>query len=299
MLTLRTHSDTVVATIDRSERVRVPPTIETLTSGHGLLESLRVVPGAVLFSDWTAGDILRFEVASRQMTVVAHIASLPLCFDVEASGSLLALDGRVDELMRIGADGSTSTTANLAGLSKGAGNEVIVVGERTYLNFGNFDPSQGWPTEPVGLVAVVEQDGSARVVAEGLNFPNGMAVTPDGGSLIVAESYSGVLSAWTIAPDGDLTDRRVWADLNGDAPDGIGMAPDGTCWYASVPGEAVTRVAEGGEILDRIELGRAAFSCVVDPSSHSLFVVTANWSGGTGFRDPSHVWDGQLLHVSQ
>lgn len=99
------------------------------------------------------------------------------------------------------------------------------------------------------------------------------------------------------AADGSLKNRRVWAHIDDAAPDGISMAPDGSCWYADVPAQAVVRVAEGGKILERIPLDRGAFSCAFAPEHDTLFAVTARWPGGARMFDPSHRWDGQLLAI--
>jgi len=98
-----------------------------------------------------------------------------------------------------------------------------------------------------GLVAVVTPDGAARVVAEDLAFPNGMAVTPDNGTLVVADSYRHQLVGFDIAADGSLSGRRAWADLGEDAPNGICLDADGAAWYADVPHQHCMRVAEGGQ----------------------------------------------------
>lgn len=268
--------------------------VEVCASGLGLLESVRWANGAVWFSDWTAGVIRRYDPDGAATEVVARVDSLPLCFDL-AGSELYALDAQRSVLRRGVPNGDLDPWVEVSTLSLGGGNEVIVHGDWTYLNFGNFDPRRGFPTEPVGLIAAVDSAGQARVVADHLDFPNGMAITPDGAELVVAESHAGRLTAWTIAPDGGLTDRRVWADLDTAAPDGISMAPDGTCWYADVPARRVTHVAEGGAVLGHIEVDRGAFSCALAPELGTLFIAAANWPGGARMFDPGHDWDGQLL----
>lgn len=270
--------------------------VEVCVSGLGLLESPRWAQNAVWFSDWTAGDVHRYEVGSSTSDVVAHVDSLPLCFDVSGP-DLLVLDSRHGDLLRQTGTGALERWVDVSALSKGGGNEVLVVGDAVYLNFGNFDPRQGFPTEPVGVIARVDADGRTRVLADSVDFPNGMAVSSDGRELVVAESHAGRLTAWTIEEDGALTRRRTWADLDGAAPDGISMAPDGTCWYADVPARQVVHVAEGGAVIERVQLDRGAFSCVLAPELDTLFVTTAHWPGGQRMFDPSHDWDGQLLAI--
>jgi sugar lactone lactonase YvrE len=132
-------------------------------------------------------------------------------------------------------------------------------------------------------VALVTPDGSARQVADGLSFPNGMAVTPDDSTLIVAESHANCLTAFDIAADGSLSNRRVWADLGGDYPDGICLDADGSVWYAVVPNKHCVRVREGGEVVRTVELDRGCFSCALGGADgRTLFIVAAEWSGPEG-----------------
>jgi sugar lactone lactonase YvrE len=248
----------------------------------------------VWFSDWTAGRIYRYVLGTGALELRAEVASMPLCFD-PADEELFVFDATSGVVLRGAIGGELSAWADVSGLAAGGGNELLVHGERVYVNSGNFDPRKGFPDSPVGLIVCIDPDGSAHVVADSLAFPNGMAVSCDGSELIVAESHAGRLSAWTIADDGSLTDRRIWADLGEAAPDGISMAPDGTCWFADVPARAVVRVAEGGEVLARIALDRAAFSCAYSPENGILYTATAHWPGGARLFDPSHQWDGRLL----
>jgi sugar lactone lactonase YvrE len=116
-----------------------------------------------------------------------------------------------------------------------------------------------------------------RQVADGLAFPNGMAVTPDNSTLIVAESFAGRLSAFEIADDGSLSNRRVWADL-GQGGDGICVDEEGAVWAAAL--NACVRVREGGEVLARIELDRFCFACMLGGTdARTLFMMAADWAG--------------------
>jgi sugar lactone lactonase YvrE len=120
-------------------------------------------------------------------------------------------------------------------------------------------------------------------VADGVWFPNGMAVTPDGSTLIVAESYGHCLTAFEIGPDASLSGRRVWADLGDAAPDGICVDADGAVWYADVPHRRCVRVAEGGEVLEVVEVDRGCFACMLGGSDgRTLFLVAAAWGGTSG-----------------
>jgi sugar lactone lactonase YvrE len=146
----------------------------------------------------------------------------------------------------------------------------------TYVNNIGFDFPDG--EFAPGFIARVSPDGTARQVAEGLAFPNGMAVTPDNSTLIVAESYASVLTAYDIAQDGDLADRRVWAELGEASPDGICIDAEGAVWFAEVPGRRCVRVAEGGEVLQAIACELGCFACMLGgPNGTTLFVTAAAW----------------------
>ena len=116
--------------------------------------------------------------------------------------------------------------------------------------------SMPWEESKPGIVAVVLPDGASHQVADDVWFPNGLVVLGED-TLVLAESHADRLTAWTITDAGELTDRRVWADLGpGSAPDGICADAEGAIWYASVPGRRCTRVAEGGEVLDEVDVDR-------------------------------------------
>ena len=123
-----------------------------------------------------------------------------------------------------------------------------------------------------------------------------MAVTPDNRTLIVAESYGNRLTAFDIAPDGSLTNRRVWADLNGGYPDGICLDAEGAVWYADVPNKRCVRVREGGEVLQTVEVDRGCFACILGgEDTRTLFIVCATWGGAEGMGQGQRT--GQVLSV--
>jgi sugar lactone lactonase YvrE len=123
-------------------------------------------------------------------------------------------------------------------------------------------------------VVLVTPDGNVAQVAGDLAFPNGMAITPDGGTLIVAESYANRLTGYDIGNGGSLGNRRVWAETPGDHPDGICLDAEGAAWYADVGNRHCVRVGEGGEVLATVELDRGAFACALSRGEDPrLFVV--------------------------
>jgi sugar lactone lactonase YvrE len=192
---------------------------------------------------------------------------------------LLIVSGGDGRLLRREPDGSLVTHADLADLSDKPWNDIVVDGRgNAYVNNIGFD-FPGGDFVP-GTVAVVAADGSTRQVADGVAFPNGMAVTPDNSTLIVAESYASQLTAFDIAADGSLSNRRVWADLGEGVPDGICLDADGAVWYGDVPGRCCVRVREGGEVVQTIELDRGCFACTLGGvNQRTLFMVATEWSG--------------------
>jgi sugar lactone lactonase YvrE len=131
-----------------------------------------------------------------------------------------------------------------------------------------------------GTLALVTPDSSARQVADDLAFPNGIVVRPDNSTLIVAESYANRLTAFDIAADGSLSNRRVWADLDNGVPDGICLDAEGAVWYGDVPNKRCVRVREGGEVLQTIDLDRGCFARMLGgPDRRTLFLVVREWGG--------------------
>ncbi|GAA3551260.1 SMP-30/gluconolactonase/LRE family protein [Nocardioides daeguensis] len=270
--------------------------MDILVSGLGLVESPRWHDGRIWFSDWTHGRILAVDDRDRVEVVVEH-TSLPLCFDFLPDGRLVLVSNQAHALLVREPDGTLATYADLAGLSSYGHNDIVVDGRgRAYVNSCDFDFAAGPPSgrQAPGFVALVLPDGSSLVVADDLAFPNGMAVTADGRTLVVADSYRGELVGFAIAEDGSLSGRRVWADLGAANPDGICLDAEGAAWYADVPHQRCVRVTEGGRVLRTVELDRGAFACAVH--GDQLYVVAAHWPGPAALATFAD-WDGQLLRV--
>jgi sugar lactone lactonase YvrE len=215
--------------------------------------------------------------------VMAEVDAFPFSIDWQPDGPMLITAGQ--RLLRLEADGSLVTHIDLSDLSDHGWNEIVVDGRgNAYVNSVGFDLMGGEEPKP-GIVAVVTPDGSARQVADGLAFPNGMVVTPDDSTLIVAESYEGRLTAFEVGEGGELSNRRVWADL-GEGGDGICMDADGAIWSPKF--QRCVRVREGGEVLDEIELDRFCFACMLGgDDGRTLFLNVAEWNGPEGiFNEP-------------
>lgn len=252
--------------------------LHTLITGLALGESPRWHADRLWVCDWVAQEIIAVDRHGRS-EVIARVPTFPFCIDWLPDGRLLIVAGGQARLLRMEPDGSLATHADLSSLSDKPWNEIVVDGRgNTYLNNIGFDFPHG-QVGP-GIVALVSPDGAVRQVADGLMFPNGMAVTPDNSTLIVAESYASRLTAFDIAADGSLASRRAWADLGSAAPDGICLDAEGAIWYADVPNQRCVRVREGGEVVQTVELDRGGFACMLGGADKkTLFIVANAWGG--------------------
>ena len=253
---------------------------KVLMSGIQFGEQPRWHEGRLWFSDWGPREVIAVDLTGES-EVVLHAPSFPCCVDWLPDGRLLVVSGGEGRLLRREADGSLVTHADLSAASHPpAGNELVADGRgNIYVNGGGFNLMAGEPFAP-GVVVQVKPDGSSRLVAGDLAFPNGMLVTPDNATLIVAESYAKRLTAFDIAADGNLSNRRVWADLGGGIPDGICLDSEGAVWYADVPNKRCVRVREGGEVLQAITLDRGCFACALGgPDRRTLFMMATEWKG--------------------
>jgi sugar lactone lactonase YvrE len=248
------------------------------------------------FSDWGTQEVIAVDLEGNDEMILQG-RSFPLCVDWLPDGRLLVVSAREGLLLRRESDGSLVTHGDLTGVSDPpAGNELVVDGRgNAYVNGGGFDLMAGEEFAP-GIVALVSPDGSTRRVADGIAFPNGMVVTSDDSTLIVAESYARRLTGFDIAADGGLSNRRVWADLQDGAPDGICLDAENAVWYGDVPNKRCVRVREGGEVLQTIQLDRGCFACALGgPDKRTLFMMATEWSGPAGmFEGPR---TGQVLTV--
>ncbi len=202
-----------------------------------------------------------------------------MCFDWLPTGQFLLVSSRDGRLLRRESSGELVTHADLSSLSKKGTpwNEIVIDGRgNAYLNNQGFD-FPGGAFAP-GTIALLTPDGTPRQVADGIAFPNGMAVTSDNSTLIVAESYGNQLTAFAIEADGSLSHRRVWAQTGTDHPDGICLDAEGALWYADVGNKHCVRVREGGEVLQTIKLDRGCFACMLGGAdSKTLFMVATEW----------------------
>jgi sugar lactone lactonase YvrE len=271
------------------------PELHTLITGLEIGESPRWHDERLWLSNWGAQEVIAVDLAGNRELVARVPTTIPFCIDWLPDGRLLIVSGPERIVLRQDPDGSLVTHADLSGLSDRAFNEIVVDGRgNVYINGGGFDLG-GAPPAP-GIVVLITPDGACRAVADGIAFPNGMAVTPDNSTLIVADSYAKQLTAFDIAGDGSLSNRRPWADLGDGVPDGICIDAEGAVWYADVPNQHCRRVSEGGAVLQTVELDRGCFSCTLGGADgRTLFMVAAEWHGMTDmFEKPG---TGQVLSV--
>ena len=272
--------------------MRKIPELQTLMTGLAFGESPRWHADRLWFSDWGAQEVIAVDLEGKS-EVITRIQSFPFCIDFLPDGRLLVVSARDQLLLRMEPDGSLVTHANLTSLSDHPWNEIVVDGRgNAYLNNIGFDfPGGEFAT---GIIALVTPDGSTRQVADGVAFPNGMVVTPDNATLILAESYGKRLTAFDVAADGSLSNRRTWADLGDGAPDGICLDAENAIWYGDVPNKRCVRVREGGEVLQTIDLDRGCFACALGGADkRTLFLVATEWRGPENLADQART--GQIL----
>jgi sugar lactone lactonase YvrE len=250
--------------------------VEVLVEGLAYVESPRWHDGRLWFSHWGAEEVLAVDLNGRCEVVAPGRPGLGWATAWLPDGRLLVTG---ETLLRQEPDGSFAVHADISAVCTQGCSEIIVDGRgNVYVNSIEFDFLGGG--EPSGgVIALITPDGAVRKVAGDLAFPNGMVITPDNSTLVVGESFAGRLTAFDIAEDGSLGNRRTWADDVG--PDGITMDAEGAIWCSSAAmAKDCARVLEGGEITHRIELDHDCFACMLGgPDRRTLFMLTAEWLG--------------------
>ncbi|MEV8371858.1 SMP-30/gluconolactonase/LRE family protein [Kribbella sp. NPDC056861] len=250
---------------------------KVLLSGLGIPESPRWHDGRLWFCNWIGQQVVAVDLDGTTETIDVPVEQLMgWSIDWLPDGRLLMTG---DKLRRQEPDGSVVVHAEQGG------NEIVTDSRgNVYVNGADFNFSGGEAPKP-GYIKLVGPDGGVREVAGDIQFPNGMIITPDGRTLIISESFAGRLSAFDIDPDGGLSNRRVFAE--GLGPDGICLDAEGAVWV-STGGSSVVRVAEGGEVLQRVELDEklAPFALALGgPDGRTLFIMTAEWRPGDSITD--------------
>ena len=269
-----------------------------LLEGLGMGESPRWHDGRLWFSHWGIDEIVAVDLEGNSEVMGPGGGGSGWATNWLPDGRMLVTGG---ELIRVEPEGARVRHADLSNISPYGWSEITVDGRgNVYVNSINFD----WADfndllaggEAPGKIALVTPDGDAREVADGLAFPNGMVVTPDNTTLIVAESFARRLTAFDISPDGSLSNRRLWADVTGD---GICIDAEDAVWCSDVGpdvGSVCLRVREGGEVLDRIELDRPCYACMLGgDDGKTLFMVVAKWFGPDRVDELMQAKTGQIL----
>jgi sugar lactone lactonase YvrE len=254
--------------------------LETLLDGLTFPEAPRWHDGRLWFSDFYTHRVVAVDPAGRAETMV-EVPQRPSGLGWTPDGALLVVSMLDRCLLRV-EQGVTRVLADLSAVATGPCNDMVVDGRgRAYVgNFG-YDRHKGEPPRTTCL-ARVDPDGRVTRAAEELFFPNGTVITPDGRTLIVGETQSHRLTAFDVAPDGRLDNRRVWAALDERVfPDGICLDAEGAIWVSDARGAALLRVREGGKIDGTVSTGsRYAFACMLGGADRrTLFVCTSTGSG--------------------
>lgn len=250
-----------------------------LLDGLTFPEGPRWHDGRLWFSDFYAHEVIAVDLQGNREHII-EVPGQPSGLGWTPNGQLLVVSMTDRRLLRLDPDGLTEV-ANLSDFANYHCNDMVVDNDgRAYIgNFG-FNSHAGDPFRAANFIRV-DPDGSVSVAATNLAFPNGSVITPDGQTLIVAETRGNILTAWDRAPDGSLSNRRIWADLDGGFPDGICLDAKGAVWVADPRNNETIRVLEGGEITNRISTGnRGSFACMLGgPERRTLFICTCLQSG--------------------
>mgnify|MGYP003664935022 CR=1 FL=1 len=250
--------------------------LKTLVDGLAFAEGLRWLDGQLWFSDMHDESVWRVsEDGTRHR--VCEVAGRPSGLGWLPNGDLLVVSMMDKKILRLDGEGVLNVHADLSAVAPRRTNDMVVdKAGRAYVgNFG-FDFEEGEPQAATPL-AVVEPDGRVSVTADELIFPNGMVITANGKVLVAAETFAACLTAFDIGVDGALSNRRVWAALDGGAvPDGICIDANDAIWVASPTTGECLRIVEGGEVTGRVETGRQAIACALGGASGDvLFIATS------------------------
>ena len=254
-------------------------TPETLVDGLKFGEGPRWRDGRLWYSDFYAHHVRTVDMDGNVETVV-EVPNQPSGLGWTPDGALLIVSMLDRRVLRF-QDGTLSEAGDLSGVVTAPCNDMVVDAEgRAYVgNFG-FERHKGEKQKTTSMWRV-DPDGSIHKAAGDLTFPNGTVITPDGRTLIVGETFASCLTAFDVAEDGGLSNRRLWAEMERGVPDGICLDAEGAIWVADPRGKRVVRYAEGGKMLDEIGFGeRGAYACMLGgPDRRHLFIVTNEDSG--------------------
>jgi len=274
--------------------------------GFSFLEGPRWHDGRLWASDFFTRRVLAFDEDGGVETICELPDSMPSGLGWDREGRLLISSMLDRRLLRLEDDGTLAEVADLSGMTGWVTNDMVV-DDLGGAYVGNF----GWNDEDPAVRSTnlvrVEPDGEVRVAAEDVVFPNGAAISPDGGRLLLAETFAGRISAFDRAPDGTLSNRRTWADFHPggfptttDAcasgvplPDGMALDAEGALWIGNAYGHGAVRVAEGGEVLEVVPVGedQTAFAVALGGADRRTLYLCA--------AQPYRVGDPAARHVAR
>lgn len=266
--------------------------LETVVEGGAFFEAPRWHEGRWWVSDFYRHLVLAIGV-DGEAEEIAEVEGQPSGLGWMPDGSLLISSMKDRRVLRRSPSGEVSEHADVSGFCSGNLNDMVVDSRgRAYVGEFGFDLMGGADPAPGNLIRV-DPDGSATLAASEMLFPNGSVITDDGGTLIVGETAGARYTAFTIAEGGELTDRRVWAqlaptpELGGTlqealaqlrfGPDGCALDAEGHIWSADEVGRRCARIAPGGEIVDEIEApeGLGAFACMLGGNDGRTLLICA------------------------
>lgn len=256
----------------------MPTTPVPVLDGLAFPEGPRWHEGRLWFSDMHAHRVVALDPSTGHAETIVDVPTRPSGLGWRADGTLLVVSMTDRRLLGLDGDG-LRVVADLSETAPHDCNDMVVDrdGNAYVGNFG-FDLHDPEADQRTTTLVLVTAEGEVRVVADDLFFPNGCVITPDGGTLIVGESFGACLTAFDIAGDGSLTGRREWARVRGAVPDGICLDAEGAVWMASPISNQVLRVAEGGDVLAEIRTSeeRQPFACMLGGvDGRTLFLCTA------------------------
>ena len=258
--------------------------VELLVDGLDFGEGPRWRDGQLWYSDFFQHRVYTVTTGGLRETVLDLGEEQPSGLGWLPDGDLLVVGMLGRRILRY--DGTEVTVhAELGHIATSHCNDMVV-DRRGNAYVGNFGFDYGAGQAPAGAaLALVRPDGSTLAVAEDLQFPNGAVITPDGTTLVVGETFGSRYCAFTVATDGTLSDRRIWAEVPGRMPDGCCLDTSGGIWFADAIRPEVVRVVEGGEITDTVEVPQRAFACMLGgDQGTTLFVITAPSDPQAGLR---------------
>tara|TARA_B110001454_G_scaffold146820_1_gene136338 strand:+ start:932 stop:1777 length:846 start_codon:yes stop_codon:yes gene_type:complete len=261
--------------------------LELLVDGLDFGEGPRWHDGRLWYSDFYQHRVYAVSPGGARETILDLGSEQPSGLGWMPDGSLLVVAMTARRVLRM-ADGEVTIHADLSEIATWHCNDMVVAADGTaYVgNFGwDIEHDRGHPL--AATLAVVRSDGSVQSGPGDLLFPNGSVITPDGSTLVIAETFGGRFSAFPLDADGCPGEGREWAPVPGAAPDGCTLDSDGGIWFADAAGSGVVRVLEGGTITDRLPTPQPAYACMLGgDDGRTLFILTAPGAGadraGTG-----------------